>query len=207
MDIIVISRSIGHLKQTVYNHRGFDGNSHKCYFTSELIRSWFDYGKKYTYQYELFTDGESKPIELNGTIFDNKIEYYLDTNSALSNGHYHVITLSGKNAQGEVFETSFGWNNKYGGDLNTSTTIIYCLILTSIFGQERIKNLFFNSFGQIKLEDKNLGDLILMVDDIKSIFDTAKRDYDFFNLFYQQCIKHVVEVTQRKLEDFKILSD
>lgn len=205
MEIYAITKSIGLLKQTQYNLQGFNGKAHKCYLTRQLLRSWFEYGKRYTYQYELFIDDESKPIEINGTLFDNKIEYYLDTGSALAYGNFHEITLTGKTPTGEVFETKYMWYNKYGGELHTATLIIYSLILTAFLGHERIRKLFLICFGQRKLEDENLGNLILMINEIRSIFKVVNKDYDFFGLFYQECIKHVIEVAQKKLSEFKIM--
>ena len=79
------------------------------------------------------------------------------------------------------------------------------MVLTSIFGPEKIKWLFNICFGQFKLEDRNLGDLISTVEEIKSIFIIANKKYDFFGLFYQECMKHIIEVIQEKLNDFKIL--
>lgn len=205
MNIFAISKSIGYLKQTLYNIEGFNSNEHKCYLKRELVRSWFEYGKRYTYLYELCVNNESGPIEINGTLFDNKIEYYLDTGSALAYGNCHEITLSGKTLEGEIFRTTYRWHDKYGKDLQTATVIIYSLILTSLFGYERIRKLFLNCFGQIKLEDKGLSDLILMIDEIKSIFEEVSEEYDFFGYLYQECMKHILEVTKIKLDEYKLL--
>lgn len=205
MDIYVITKSIGQLKQTQFNAPGFKKNDYQLYMTDELIRSWFDYGNQYTSQFEIFLDNESKPININGTIFDNKISFYCNTGSALAYGHLQDITLYGKTSKGEVFESRLRWHNLYGSRLNPSTTIIYCMILISIFGPKKIKWLINVCFGEIEIEGKSLGDLISMIEEIKSIFTKAKKEYDFLELFYQECIKHIIDVTHVKLSQYNIL--
>lgn len=205
MEIYVITKSIDQLKQLQFNSQGFNSKAYKCYMAKELIRSWFDYGKQYLFQYEVFIDDESKPIEINGTIFDNKIVFYRNTGSALAYGTLQEITLNGKTSKGEVFESKLRWYNKYGENLNEPTTIIYCMVLISLFGPEKINWLFNKCYGQIKLEYESLGDLISSIEEITSLFSIAKKTYDFLGLFHQECMKHILEITKDKLTEFKIL--
>ena len=208
MDVFTITKSIGQLIQTYYDYGIFRrralNQEFKFYITRQPLCEWFNYGRKYTSRYELYVDDESKPIEINGTIFDNKINYYLDTNSALAYGHVECITLSGKAPDGKIFNTTYTCHHKYG-NFPIANLIIYTLILTALFGHEKVKWMFEYCFGSIKLEDRDLGDLIKAIQELKSIFNTASEKYDFLGLFYQQCMRHVIDIAQTKLAEYKIM--
>lgn len=199
----VIRKSIDSLTETEYDEFKFKVDQYPFCIKHTLIRSWDDYGKKYTYEYILINQGKEEPIVINGTTFDNKIELYVDRNSALLKGPVYSLRINGKTKDGLVFNKGFGWSGKY---FAIGPMIIYTLILISKYGPDKIQELYKQIFGAYRVEKLSLGETLTLLEEIKSMFDRINNEYPFMKLFYQECVKDAITIAKEKLSKYEILS-
>lgn len=201
-DIFVIRKSIDCLNSIEYAFPRFRGDEHELYFKCLQTNFSNDRGHEYTFDYELIFNGESKPLDVNGTIFDNKIIVQTLSSSIIQNGICYNINIVGRSRNGISFNNTYQW---FGSRFPIESAIIYCIILISRCGADKTKDLFSKWFCDYYRRELSLGELIQLIEQTKAIFSSILDQHPYMRLFYQEAVRDSIEQAKRKLSDSQIL--
>lgn len=131
---IFVEKTIGKLRQ--YTVSGENLSKYPFAAVYKHLSSWEDFGSWNENERTIYQNGESKEINIDNYLFDNKVrsrEHYVRS----KNTSTFYFTINGMTPLGKVFEIKF----KIWGNEDVLIYIIYAMVLISFICPENAKDM------------------------------------------------------------------